>query len=325
MKTFIKVLSVLFLATFLSSCLKDDPAFDPSESSGSTIEISVPPRSPATSLYPIVVNSFEVSAEAEFTVTVNYAGATPAPADISVTIGVDPSALTKYDESQTASMSDDEKDDYDYYQLLPESLYTISSTTLTIPKGQRQATTTIKVKPDQFDLTAKYGLPIKITQASSGVISGNYSTVIYQLGAKNKYDGIYDVTGTYKDFTNAAFSGVYPKEIYLVTLNANSNYYSDPTELSVPGYLFYTGTGYSYYGNWAPVFTFDADGNVTSVTNYYGQTNASNRSGVIDPTGVNKFYTTADGVKTLEVSYYMIQSGAQRIHVTEKFVYKSAR
>lgn len=69
----------------------------------------------------------------------------------------------------------------------------------------------------------------------------------------------------------------------------------------------------------------DADGNVTSVSNYYGQgTNSSVRGARLNLAGVNKF-TISGTTKVLEVSYIMTQSGADRTFFYEKWTYTKAR
>ncbi|MBE8712367.1 hypothetical protein [Sphingobacterium hungaricum] len=45
----------------------------------------------------------------------------------------------------------------------------------------------------------------------------------------------------------------------------------------------------------------------------------------LDPTGINKFTFGADGSKTLEVNYFMVQSGADRASFTEKWTFVKAR
>jgi hypothetical protein len=64
------------------------------------------------------------------------------------------------------------------------------------------------------------------------------------------------------------------------------------------------GAAESAYGAFQPVFNFDANNNVTSVVNLYGQPAGNTRSAAIDPTGVNKWDPTT---KTLRVKWFMYQ------------------
>ena len=87
------------------------------------------------------------------------------------------------------------------------------------------------------------------------------------------------------------------------------------------------GSAGSYYGSFAPVFNFDADGNVTSVVNYYGQPSSNGRRAQLDPTGVNKMTFDAGGKpKELKVKYFMLQPGTTvRCKFSETFTYLGPR
>ncbi len=203
--------------------------------------------------------------------------------------------------------------------------FSIPANTVTIPRGQHQATWIVKINPRKFDFSKNYALPVKILSATAGTISGNFGTMVYAISIKNKYDGIYTVTGTYSDNALPDATTKYPKTIALVTKAANTVAAYDQDN---SGYYFYFNNGGStYYGNWDPVFVFDNADNVTSVVNMYGQgTNSSARSGRLNTgAATNKFTIGADGSKTLEVSYIMVQSGADRVVFKEKYVYTGPR
>lgn len=196
---------------------------------------------------------------------------------------------------------------------------------VTIPSGQRQVEKTIKLFTNNFDFSKNYAIPLTITESSFGVISGNFETAIYAVGAKNKYDGVYEVTGEFTDLTRPEFSGLYPYNVELRTITATTVGRWDSEFLGGYGYVFNTGAGLSYFGSYAAVFKFDDSNNVTAVTNYYGQPAANTRYAEIDPTGVNKYTTFSEDGKTLEVSYYMYQSGQIRLVFKEKFEYVRER
>ncbi|MGM9476419.1 BT_3987 domain-containing protein [Pedobacter sp. GSP4] len=184
MKKVINLLILGLIATGFSSCLKDDSIIGP-DAPGATkniVEFLNPDfiGSGTSSTYALYVKSFDIAASATTVVQVSYSGADVAPEDIRVKVGLDPAALAKYNTENAA-----------HYTDMPTSLYSFSTTDLVIPKGQRVANLTITVKPDQFDFSASYALPLKIVSASTGVISGNFGTIILALAAKNKYDGIY--------------------------------------------------------------------------------------------------------------------------------------
>jgi hypothetical protein len=173
-------LFAIFAVTGLSSCLEGEPVFEDGESTG-IVELSLPARTTATP-YAVKTTTIEVVDEVELPIEVNYTGVDGAPQDVQVTLAIDDAAIAKYDASGATL-------------ALPASSYELpSSNVITIPKGQKKAVYTIKVRPKTLDLTKSYALGVKIANASSGIISGNYSTGIYSLPVKSPWEGTYDVT-----------------------------------------------------------------------------------------------------------------------------------
>ena len=169
-------------------------------------------------------------------------------------------------------------------------------------------------------------MPIKIADGGGQQIS-NYNELLLAVGAKNQYDGVYAVTGTLSDNTDATITGSYPETVYLETSSANTDGFYDPNL----GFFhaITTSAGASYYGSFAPVFTFNGS-TITGVTNYYGQYSGSHvRSAVLDPSGVNKFTTGSPGQpgSVFKVTYIMDQGnpGVPRTTFVETFTYKGPR
>ncbi|MGH2642685.1 MAG: DUF1735 domain-containing protein [Chitinophagaceae bacterium] len=320
----------------MSSCLKNNNFYTDFSHYKPSIELPLA----ATYVNLPFPEAIDVSNQpVEYPVVINVASVNPLNQTVTATLAVDKAYLDQYNAQQDAAtkqkqadylaadpshkVSDkDYPDDYDPYELLPDSLYTADSWNLTVSAGQRQARMNFKIATSKMDLDGKYVLPVTITQASIDISSWNHLMIYFT--PKNKYDGKYTVTGKFVDMTNPAFTDKYPMSVSLVTQGASSvAYFDNDLNGGTFGYLFYTGTGGSYYGNWAPVFIFDNDNNVVEVVNYYGQgTNSSKRSGRLDPAGVNKF---DPATKTLKVSYYMVQAGADRCHFEENFDYKGPR
>jgi hypothetical protein len=94
--------------------------------------------------------------------------------------------------------------------------------------------------------------------------------------------------------------------------------------------MFVEGKGYQHqiagggaYGEFDPVFTFDANNNVISVTNLFGQPSPSRaRSADIDPSGVNKY---DPGTQTIQVKYFLKQAGALKATFDETLHYLGPR
>ncbi|WP_026897490.1 DUF1735 domain-containing protein [Daejeonella oryzae] len=320
-KYFYKTLGVFLAAATLSSCLKDDSMVLNPDKGHNVIEFAnTTDILVHGSVIPLYVHSYEIVPEVTLPVSVSYSGPEAvAPEDITVNIAVaDNSPIDLYNEEQETE-----------YEMMPASNYTLSATSVVIPKGQSKATFSVKFKPNTFDLSKALVLPLKISSVSSGIISGNFNTILLNAGAKNKYDGNYTVTATAPmvDFANSTITGYYPLDSDLHTTGPNSVVMYCYTYLGgFQGHPIKAAGASSYYGSFAPVFTMDADGKVVSVTNYYGQPAGNGRSAQLNPAGVNKFTVNANGSKTLEVSYYMLQPGTSvRTTFSEKWTFVKNR
>lgn len=254
MKKYYRIFSfaILIAATGFSSCTKENSVFD-SNNQGGILELAdLPSRTSATS-YAITTKSLDAAAEISLPITINYTGVAGAPQDITVTMGINASALTAYNTAQGTS-----------FVPLDDNLYTVSSNTITIPKGSKTGTFILKVKTASFVFTKSYALGISIVSANAGTVSGNYGTGIFRIVAKNAYEANYTVTGwLFHPTAGRAISATYA----LSTAGA-------ATSSAPVGDL--GGSGYT--------FNFDVSG--TTLTNYVA-------TGVT-PTGLNSGFFTAD-------------------------------
>lgn len=324
-KIFKSFLALAVVAITLTSCLKDDTTvLDPGKGGANIIEFQnlaeIAVHGSTTALYvlayPIVPTTTDIP------VTVNYAGAEDAaPQDITVNVGLgDIATIAQYNTEQTKT-----------FTLMDPAVYTINATSVVIPKGKKTASFTISIKTSAFNLNASYALPLKIKSVSSGTISTNFSNILLQINAKNKYDGLYTVTATapMTDVVNPALTGFYPmNSMSLITQGPNSvAMYDGQYAANNYAHPILNGTATSSYGSFSPVFTIDpTSGAVTSVTNFFGQPSGNGRSGGLNSAGVNKFTVNANGSKTLEVSYYMLQPGTSiRTSFYEKWTFTGAR
>ncbi|MBO0952043.1 BT_3987 domain-containing protein [Fibrella forsythiae] len=210
MKNFIKLVSLLFIGATMTSCLDDKLSLDPANSTN-VVEFKNPSSfsSPYGSKYALYTQAFEVAPENNYTLTVSYSGANVAPENITVSLGIDPTALTQYNTEQKKA-----------FDLIPTSLYTLP-TQVVIPKGQRTATVGMTFKSNNFDFSKNYVLPVQIKSVSTGAISGNFGTILINLKAKNPYDGVYTATGVFNHPTAG------PRDIKraktLATVDANTS------------------------------------------------------------------------------------------------------
>lgn len=246
----------------LTSCLKDESIIGPDAPGAikNVIEFKNPtgPSSGTSDKMPLFVLSYDIAPSAELPVTVSYSGADAAPNDIVVNVELDNSAITTANNEQGLSLIP-----------LPTDFYTIPSLTVTIPKGQRTATIPISLKTDQFDLSKSYGLGFKITsvQGTEAPISGNFGTLVISVGAKNMFDGRYDVTGSCVD-ANGLYHGFYPTQVDLISAGATSVVYYNH-DFDYPNYIVINNTsGGAANSGIRPKITIDkTTGDVTAITN----------------------------------------------------------
>lgn len=321
-------IKIIFLSTLvlsLTACLKEARMNIDPETAGNMIEFAntgnniADSRSQHPGFYSDL-GSVKSGASVNFNINVSYSGAGAAPEDITVNLALDNDFLDSYNDINGRD-----------YVLPPATIYSMPTTAI-IKKGTRLAQIQVTVTVDaSFDFNVNYGLPVKISSASYGTISGNFNKAVYSFGARNSYDGVYtmEATAPMADVVAPTLTGYYPLNVHLVTNTGKSVALYDQEVLGTYGHAIKNGTATSYYGSFSPVFYFDDNGNVTSVSNYYGQLSGGfQRSAVLNPTGVNKLTFNADGsVKTLEVSYMMTQGAAYtpRTYFYEKFTYTGQR
>ena len=289
MKIFIKISAFLMLVTVaLSGCLKDNSVtLDPSKGHN-VIEFANPAQIVTNGTpHPLYSFSYEATATPSLPITISYSGPeATAPEDITVKFGIgDVSNINDYNTATDNT-----------YVPLNSAGFSLSANEVVIKKGTSKATFNVLLKPSAFDFAASEVLALTITSASSGIISGNFNTILLSVAAKNKYDGVYTVTGTMVDVTNAALTHVNnalgkdaPMQYELRTVSATKCALYDNYVFGGYYALIAAGTGFSQYGGFSAIFEFDpATDRVIAVTNRSGQPNPANtRGGRLDPTGAN--------------------------------------
>ncbi len=322
MKKFInKTLALLVAAATLSSCLKDDSVVLNPDKGTNVIEFAnVTDIAVHGSAIPAYVISYEVTAEETLPVTVSYSGpATGAPEDITVNVAVgDGTPIASYNTAQSTN-----------YTLMPADKYTMTTTSVVIPKGKTKATFNVKFKPNTFDLSQNYALPLKITSVSSGTLSSNFSTILLAVGAKNKFDGVYTYTGTMSPgadrptiLTNTAFTYPYKVQLRSSGATANNLWNSAFGDFLIP--IFTNTSGISGFGSTNLLINFDAATNkVTSVSNAI-LAPSNGRGMSIDATATTSNYfnpTTHD----VYLTFFMTQPGYAPLKIVAVLKYNGAR
>ena len=194
-KIIYKSLALIFATVALTSCLKDDSTvLDPKKAGANVIDFQNPTDVQAVGTSnPLYIYSFPITpAPTTIDLTVSYSGAEDAaPKDITVKVGIASQAvIDRYNTEQTKA-----------FVLMPSSWYTLSATSVVIPKGQKTAKFKLNVSTTLIDLTKSYVVPLQLT-STDATVSTNFGTALFQIGAKNAYDGIYKMkSGFFQRFT----------------------------------------------------------------------------------------------------------------------------
>ena len=126
-----------------------------------------------------------------------------------ITLAVDNTIITSYVKANPAVN----------YLPFPDGSYKLSTTSVTIPAGQRAAIVTLVVDRTKIDATLSYMLPVKIASTTGGyTISGNMGVHYFHIIGN-------DLAGTYRE----AFSRWNASDSTSVALNALSYGFGDGT------------------------------------------------------------------------------------------------
>ncbi len=140
----------------------------------------------------------------------NLLSGSPASADIKVNLTLNPTLVADYNTANGTSV-----------QPLPTAVYTLPSTTIVIKAGQSLGKLVITL-PSTLSLNANitYGLGFTISSVDAGyVIAKNLKDLVVIINVKNKYDGIYRLTG-YHNRTPYTFP--FDIKVNMITTGPNS-------------------------------------------------------------------------------------------------------
>jgi hypothetical protein len=316
MKKFLKLniyaatlLMIMFSAT---SCLKDDEHLWDFSDNSPLVEI---PEAPSVSGF--IVRAIDMVDVIDINIPVNIAAPNPLGEDVTVTFELDKENL------ELRNVKEQKENTGMLYEMFPEALFTVDSWTVKIPAGKNLVNFPIHVKSSLVDLSKNYLLPIKIKSVTPNItIASNFSRILLQIIVKNKWDGVYEVTGSMTDPT-PDYVGSYPKTIHLITTGPKSCAYFDVNlNGGTFGYKFDAAGSGSYFGNWAPAFNFNDDGTIASMSNYLNDPAPRSRRFALDNTAANKVNTD----KSIDVAYHMVYNASStRAFVIEHFTYVGPR
>jgi hypothetical protein len=307
------ILSALFVSVGLTSCLKDDDIDNQKYglinlNANKIIEIpSDASHQVSLTLLPEGVKDFTIG-------EIRLAAESPASEDVTV-------SLTS---AKTAEIIGNKP-------MFPLDGVIVPAT-VTIPKGQRSVPLVVKINTALLQSAPQYlAISISSVDKQGYIVSGNFGHVKLNMKIKHKYQGIYVLTGTLVDNLSTTLKhvtygwGDEPYTVHLETKDGQTLMLYD--ELVQEDYVYPLATtagSFSGYGTFCPEFTFDAEGNITAVTNHHGVP-ANTRTAQLDPSGVNKY---DPATKSFTVSYWMNQPSLvptpphHRTSITETYTFK---
>ncbi len=204
----------------MQSCLKNNDFYADFSQSKSAVEF---PLAAKYANGPFAISFDVADTPSVYYVVLNVAAAEAPSSPVTATLALDQAYLTQYNIDNSTS-----------FELMPDSTYQISLDA-TIPAGQRQASVPLKIFTNKIESGHDYVLPLTIAQSSIGI--SNWVHFLANIGAKNKYDGVYKSMGV---FTHPAygvltwdFSDGLTQELVTAGANSVSMY---PTNTPIGGF-----------------------------------------------------------------------------------------
>lgn len=85
----------------------------------------------------------------------------------------------------------------DAMEELPASLYTTDPLEFSLGAGEFAKPINIKLDPTKLDLTKRYGIAVSLVDASGHKVRNGLGTAVFNIVAKNEWDGRYQATGVF--------------------------------------------------------------------------------------------------------------------------------
>jgi hypothetical protein len=176
-----KKLNLIILSAFvliMSSCLKSKEIIGPdaNNSAGAIIEFANPTY--ITSGVTIATPRYNLSLSElnnKLHIDVKYSGTgKAAPSDVTVNIAVDAATLAAHNTQSGLTATNG-------YVAAPTVAYTAIPASVVIPSGQTKAGFDITVNPALLTAGRNNTIPLKITSASTGTVSGNFGAIVLAL------------------------------------------------------------------------------------------------------------------------------------------------
>ena len=209
----IGILTGLILLVNLNSCIKDKGYA--LETDFSSLQDHVDIVGSGLTNFTSASIGFNNGDTTTVTLTITLASVNLPSAPVKVTIGVDAAQVASYN---AANGTD--------YVIAPTDIYSIATTSLTIPAGQQYVQTTVSFYKDSVDPATSYMLPISITDASGKLLTGNLNTMYYHIIgnplAGNYLQDFHRWNGTTDTTTAPNSSNYYGNPIVISPVSATS-------------------------------------------------------------------------------------------------------
>lgn len=323
MKKIINLLFLVLLTASFTSCLKDqlykDEVIGHQVQNQKVIEMAWPNSSDHERAIALDIVDKDTSIKV---IPVRLASGVPADRDITITL----------DTSLTSDYIVENIEDNDALRHFNSAIGTLESgTTVTIPKGSNEGYAIVKLNSAKFNPAYQYVLGYSIagvSPANTYETSATYDSHVVLFSAKNKYDGHYSLRLTTIGW--AAFGITdnvptnWPDGLDLVTTGASTNSIFLPYTGNIlqPGV---TPSGYTQFGNAAPLFTFDATTNkLISVINRIDDS-PRGRNFKINPAAPATHNVWDPAKKTLTANYLFVQPGRPDMNVIMELKYTGSR
>ena len=318
MKLYHKLLLFCAFSFSLSSCLKDDSLMDPDKTEN-VLEFANTANltSPATSKLPLLSVNIVMDPNSIYKAAVNYTGAHTAPQDITVEVGVADSTVIKTYNTINNRIG------ANAYVMVPANLYTIPSTKVVIPKGTQRVDFPIVFPSPDLLYGKNYVIPLTIKSASSGVISGNFGTMLYLLTGINRTDGTYTLKfrfgGNDRGYDLNANAWYYA-DVLMVTTGPTTAVLRNPYTGASNNHASVSSGLPTFIAGFIPQFTIDpASNKITNIIN----SSAGTKTAVPNPAVTDNRFDPS--TKNLYASFILKETGKPDMIINDTLIYKSPR
>ena len=209
------------------------------------------------------------------------------------------------------------------YTPVPAGVFGFEPNEIVLTPTERKKKVHIRIRSSDIS-TGEYAIGLSIAEVSAGEVSQVAGTILIVVSVKNKYDGVYDVTGSCVDALGA-YTGIYPNNgVELRTVDASSVDYLDPTfDVGAPffnnAYIIENISTGNPAWLYSPRFVFNTTTDkVTAILDTDGLVPI----GVIDPAGPNQFTMSSPDSKQFVIKYSVIGG---RFTITETWTYTGPR